>query len=59
MKAHKMISRPREDMFVGEMVRRGVDNDGRWPWPARLSFMVAAAVACWAIPLVILYLAAF
>jgi hypothetical protein len=54
-----MISRPREDMFVGETVRRGVEDDGRWPWPARLSFMVAAAVACWAIPLVILYLAAF
>ncbi len=59
MKAGKMTSPRREDIFLAEAVRQGTRKDAGWPWPARLSFMVAAAVACWAIPLAILYLIVF
>jgi hypothetical protein len=59
VKAGKLGSRSREEMFIVEATPQGAGDDTGWPWHARLAFMVAAALACWAVPLAILYAIAF
>ncbi len=59
MKAARVSSRSREEMFTTEAASQGAAEEALWPWPARIAFMVGAAVLCWAVPLAILYAVLF
>jgi hypothetical protein len=54
VQAHKLETRPAKEMpIVGAQV--WIDEP-LWPRNSRLAFVLAAAMACWAVPLLLAYL---
>ena len=54
MQAHKLETRPAKEMpIVGAQV--WIDEP-LWPRNSHLAFVLAAAMACWAVPLLLAYL---
>lgn len=57
MQAHKLETRPNTEMPIP--AAQVWMDEPIWPRSSRVAFVLAAAMACWAVPLLLAYLLTF